>query len=178
MAVRYCYNDGGRGHWRLRTGCDRPRWAGDCVTRALAIVTGIPYGECWDFVDCFKREREESGGRRYSTPDAGAPTGCAADLGAVYHRAPRQLPADARETHVAGVYATPRGGVYYGASHFLPTVAQAFRSGFLPKRGRVIVQTRGHAVALVDGVFHDTGPVSARTRVRGFWAFPGLSVGA
>ena len=40
--IEYTYNDGGRIAAGFKGSC------GDCVTRALAILTGEPYKECYD----------------------------------------------------------------------------------------------------------------------------------
>lgn len=41
MMIEYAYNDGGRKEAGFKGSC------GDCATRALAILTGEPYKECY-----------------------------------------------------------------------------------------------------------------------------------
>lgn len=142
--TNFTYNDGGRAAAGFRGK------AGDCVTRAIAIATGLPYREVYD--------RLAEG---HATQRASSRTG--------------KKPRTARE----GIYTqrkwfkdymtslgfvwTPTMGIGQGCTVHL-------RAEELPP-GRLVVNVSRHSVAVIDGVIHDTyDPSRGENRcVYGYW---------
>ena len=126
--MRFVYNDGGRkaaGYIGI---------TGDCVTRAIAIMTGKPYQEVYDALsDCaepfnakgYKRVRGVSSARGGMHKRAYKPY--LQSLGLIWH---------------------PTMGIGTGCKVHL-------RDGELPM-GRLLVQVSKHLVAVIDGVMQDT----------------------
>lgn len=122
--------------------------AGDCVTRAIAIVTGKPYGEVYDAINLLgKNERRRKG---KSTARSG-----------VYK--------DTYKKYLAslGFKWTPTMLVGQGCKVHL-------RKEELPP-GKLIVAVSKHLVAVIDGEIHDTHDCSrGGTRcVYGYFSWEG-----
>ena len=127
--VKYTYNDGGRaaaGYCGI---------TGDCVTRAIAIVTGLSYARVY---------RELNHGARWESPSAAGRVGwcpSSARMGVrriIYEPYLRWL----------GWAWTPTMAIGSGCRVHL-------RAEELPP-GRLIVSVSRHLVAVIDGVIHDT----------------------
>ena len=120
--------------------------AGDCVTRAIAIATGLPYSEVYDQINKLaKLERPRAKGKRSSSR-----TGV---FRKTYDRLLEQL----------GWNWTPTMAIGQGCKVHL-------RTEELPP-GRLIVKVSRHLVAVIDGVIHDLErPDRGGTRcVYGYW---------
>lgn len=130
-ALPYIYDDGGRAAAGY-TGA-----TGDCVTRAIAIATGVPYRTVYDRLADDMRAvaaRARSARRqRWTSPRDGVP---------------RTVYEPFLNAH--GWTWTPTMTIGSGT-----TVHVA--AGELPDTGPVIVRLSKHLSALVDGVIHDTG---------------------
>lgn len=144
---------------------DSPRWvkddggraaagfvgtAGDCLARAVAIVTGKPYREVYDGINgVAKTERR---GKRWRS-------GSSARTG-VY-------------TKTARAYVASLGGVWKPLMQVGSGCKVHLRREELPA-GRIIARVSKHFVAVVDGVIRDThDPARGGTRcVYGYWTFP------
>lgn len=148
--ITLVHNDGGR----AAAGFRGP--TGDCVTRAVAIVTGRPYAEVYT-------ELAEINSRLVVTKNR-ARKGVAG-----------------RKTASHGIYMKSKPVADYLAAHgftWVPTmkVGQGckvhLREAELPK-GRIIVRLSKHAAAVIDGILHDTYDCSREgTRcVYGYWRF-------
>jgi hypothetical protein len=107
--------------------------AGDCVTRAIAIVTSKPYQEVYDALSVLVRSHRQRTGKRLKSSSArnGVPK-------AVYHKYLLSL----------GFTWTPTMRIGSGCQVHL-------RREELPN-GRLVVRLSGHMVAVIDGVIHDT----------------------
>ena len=139
----WVYDDGGRADegYRGRTG--------DCVVRAIAIATELPYKQIYDLVNEFGQSE----------------------------RVTRRRIKKGRSSASSGVYkATVRrildnlGWVWTPTMHIGSGCTVHLKASELPK-GRLIVQASKHLVAVIDGVIHDTHDPSRRgTRcVYGYW---------
>jgi hypothetical protein len=140
--MKFIYDDGGRAL------AGRKGDAGDCVTRAIAIATGKSYGEVYDAINTLaKRERKGTKKRGVSSARGGV-------YKATQHRYMAAL----------GWTWTPTMRIGSGCTVHL-------REGELPS-GRLVVSVSRHAVAVIDGVIHDThDPQRSGTRcVYGYWA--------
>lgn len=127
-AMPFVFDDGGRAAAGYRGQTN------DCVVRAIAIVTGLPYQQVYDdMVTLAKRERPR-GRRRRSHPRTGIHTTTwrpyLEGLGWVF---------------------TPTMGIGTGCRVHL-------RPDELPAQGRLLVNVSKHVVAVVDGVVHDIDP--------------------
>jgi hypothetical protein len=143
MTVGFVHDDGGRAAAGYRG------QAGDCVTRAIAIATGLPYQEVYDGINAVaKRERPRKGRRRSS-----ARTGV---TNATIRRYLAEL----------GWEWVPTMRVGSGTTIHL-------RADELPP-GRLIVSVSKHLTTVIDGVVHDTYPQDRDgTRcVYGYWLEP------
>jgi len=136
--IDWVHDDGGRADAGFRG------TAGDCVTRAIAIGTGLVYRDVYDELNSRARDRKER--RR----NEGARTGIHKDI-------TRATLAD------LGWHWTPTMGIGTGTTVHV-------RADELPA-GRVIVQMSKHIAAVIDGVLHDTHDSSRDgTRcVYGYW---------
>jgi hypothetical protein len=142
--VRWVYDDGGR----VAAGFKGE--AGDCVVRAAAIATGLPYSEVYALVgELAKRERPRKGRSRSSARNG------------VNKATERRL-----LERLGGKW-HPTMGIGTGCTVHL-------RTGELPG-GRLVAVVSGHSVAVVDGVIRDTYDCSRDgTRcVYGYWTFEG-----
>lgn len=122
--MTFQFNDGGR------AAAGYKGQAGDCVTRAIAIITGLSYQEVYDKINhaCKTTRKKKSTG-------SSARTGVAKSLS-------RKLLAE------MGYQFTPTMGIGTGCRVHL-------RADELPA-GRIICQLSGHLVAVIDGVIYDT----------------------
>ena len=122
--MQFQFNDGGRRAAGYKGD------AGDCATRAIAIVTGKPYQEIYDAIALIRSKRQT---RRMR--GASARTG---------------LPKAIDREYLASIgYAwTPTMQIGQGCKVHL-------RAGELPP-GRLVASLSGHLTAVIDGVIHDT----------------------
>lgn len=137
------YNDGGRAAAGYRG------QAGDCVVRAVAIASGMPYVEVYDLVNLVAQAERPRRGRKRSSARTGVFRGTA------------------RKTmERLGFRWTPTMGIGTGCKVHL-------RKGELPM-GRLVVALSRHVCAVLDGVVMDTGdPGRDGTRcVYGYWSKP------
>lgn len=139
-ATPWVHDDGGR------AGAGYRGETGDCVTRAIAIATGLPYQHVYRMInDAAARERPRNGRNRSSARTGVAPATARrvlAELCWVWH---------------------PTMRVGQGCTVHL-------REGELPS-GRIIARLSRHITAVVDGVVHDIfDPARGGTRcVYGYW---------
>jgi hypothetical protein len=143
----WVYDDGGRraagftGH------------AGDCVTRAIAIATGLDYREVYD--DLFERARAHNARRRKANR-----RGSVSPRSGVMRKAYEP-------------FLVERGWLWVPTMSIGSGTTVHLRSGELPT-GRIIASVSRHVCAVVDGVIHDThDPSREGTRaVYGYYARP------
>ncbi len=140
--MRFEYNDGGR------AGAGYKGVAGDCVTRAIAIATGMPYQEAYDLVNSYGTVERRSKNRKSKSS---ARTG-------VHKPTTRKILAD------LGWKWTPTMQIGQGCKVHM-------RADELPK-GRIIVKLSKHIAAVIDGVLHDNHDCTRNgTRcVYGYWS--------
>lgn len=143
--MKFQYNDGGRmqaftdSRGDDRRGDDRFLGnAGDCVTRALAIMTGRPYAELWDMVAALNVKE----GKRKSANNGVRCSGSLfrsfmAQLGYTFVETTEEVPFN--ENGLRGVLRQNK----------------KLKDVTIPM-GRVMVLITRHAVAFVDGVMNDT----------------------
>ena len=138
-ALPWVPDDGGRG------GTGRRGDAGDCVVRALAIASGVPYEEVYESMAAGEAAR----GKPRSARNGVAPKVYKAWLAA------------------HGWVWTPKMAIGSGC-----TVHCAV--GEVPAAGRLVLRLSGHLVAIIDGRIHDTSdPSRGGTRcVYGWWEAP------
>lgn len=140
----YSFNDGGRALAGFRGD------TGDCVTRAFAIASGLPYQTIYDRInELGKAERKGKRKRDISSARTG-----------VYTHTIRKL---AKEL---GAVWTPTMLIGQGCKvHLLASE--------LPATGRFVLSLSRHCAAWIDGVLQDTHDCSrAGTRcVYGYWEF-------
>lgn len=122
----FVYNDGGRAAAGFKG------VTGDCVVRAVAIVTGAPYKEVYTLVNTLA-EGERTGSRKRGKSNAR--TG-------VYKQTTRKL------LEAYGLKWIPTMQIGQGCKVHL-------RPDELPA-GRLVVQVSKHVVAVINGVVHDT----------------------
>lgn len=139
MTIEYLYNDGGRKDAGFKGK------SGDCVTRSIAIATGLPYKQVYDrLAEGNASQRQTKGmlktGKGVKTANHGIYTkrkwfkDYMAELGATW---------------------TPTMFVGQGCKVHL-------NASELPK-GRIITKLSRHYAAVIDGVLHDTYDSSTRT---------------
>lgn len=138
---RVVYNDGGRSASGYRG------TTGDCVTRAIAIATKLPYQQVYDEINALAvHERRSKRRRRKSSAATGVhkPTIRKYLVGLGWRWIPTMKIGSGCKVHL--------------------------RAEELPK-GRLIVHVSKHVVAVIDGVVHDThDPSRGGTRcVYGYW---------
>jgi hypothetical protein len=138
----WCYSDGGR----VESG--RRGDAGDCVTRSIAIVTGIDYDEVYRYVAAQVATAGRSKSARNGVPK----------------KVTRKL-----MEHFGGVW-TPTMTIGSGTTVHLA-------QGELPETERIVAQVTKHVTAVIYGVVLDTyDPTREGTRaVYGYWTFPPLA---
>lgn len=125
---------------------------GDCVTRAIAIATGLPYQTVYDGINAMA-QRERPGSKRKQGRRSHARTGVFIETRNRY-------------LENLGWTWTPTMKIGQGCKVHL-------RADELPK-GRLIVSVSRHTVAVIDGVIHDLyDPSRGGTRcVYGYWRKP------
>ena len=125
--------------------------AGDCVCRAIAIATGLPYQRVYTAlaVGTGTQRRSKRTGKRGFTAGEGINT-------------KRQW--FTNYMHQLGFVWTPTMGIGTGCTVHL-------RDGELPN-GRLVVSVSKHATAVIDGVIHDAfDPSRGGNRcVYGYWS--------
>jgi len=124
--MRFQFNDGGRAAAGYK-GATR-----DCVCRAIAIVTVLPYRQVYETLN--EAAKAERAGRRRR----GKSSACNGVYKATYRRL----------LESEGFKFIPTMGIGTGCKVHL-------RDGELPM-GRLIVAVSRHLVAVIDGVIHDT----------------------
>jgi hypothetical protein len=139
--IDFVYDDGGRAAAGYRG------MAGDCVVRAIAIVTGQPYKDVYDAINLLaKAEKRSPRHRNHSSARNG-----------VYTKTYRP-------------YLQHRGLVWVPTMRIGQGCTVHLRADELPA-GRLLVQVTKHLTAVIDGVIHDThDPSRDGTRcVYGYW---------
>lgn len=139
--LSWTYDDGGRRDAGFKGSTQ------DCVTRAVAIGTGMAYRDAYDLInEAATHERPRAGHNRSS-----ARTG-------VHTATMRRVLAD------LGWIWTPTMEIGSGCQVHLA-------EGELPGDDRLIVRTSRHITAVINGVIHDTNdPSRGGTRcVYGYW---------
>lgn len=126
MSIGFVFDDGGRKASGFRGD------AGDCVTRAIAIATDVPYPLVYDQINLWAcRGRRSSRKTGWSSARSGV------------HK-----PTYTRYLTFLGWHFTPTMGIGTGCRVHL-------RASELPL-GRLICSLSRHLVAVLDGVVHDT----------------------
>lgn len=147
--MQWTYDDGGRADAGFKGD------AGDCVTRAIAIASGLPYRDVYDALHDEARQRKHMArlelrygaqARRHASPRSG-----------VNQKVYRPL------LDQWGWTWTPTMQIGTGCRVHM-------RADELPV-GRIIVRLSRHLAAVIDGVLHDTHDCSREgTRcVYGYW---------
>lgn len=141
--VPFVFDDGGR-----KAAGFKGEQAGDCVTRAAAIVTGRPYREIYDLVNTLAQAERSSSRRRGRR--SSARTG-------VFKATTAKL------MDALGLVWTPTMKIGQGCQVHL-------KADELPA-GRLVVSVSKHLTVMVDGVIRDThDPSRGGTRcVYGYW---------
>lgn len=136
-------DDGGRADAGFKGTAD------DCVTRAIAIATGIPYR---DVYDALHARIKTSKLKKHRT------------------RSPRQPV----RKQVFKTFLTDLGYVFKPLMGIGTGCKVHLKAGEIPTKGRLIVSCSKHLVAVLDGVIHDTyDPSREGTRcVYGYWFHP------
>lgn len=143
--MKFQYNDGGRekaGYKGL---------TGDCVTRAVAIITGLPYQQVYDAMnDGTATQRKQKG--------------CSARTGIMTN------------TRWFSEYMEKLGFRWVATMQVGAGCKVHLREGELPA-GKLVVRCSRHLVAVIDGVIHDThDPSREGTRcVYGYWILEKVS---
>lgn len=121
---------------------------GDCVTRSIAIVTGLPYQEVYDLVN------EHAQGERRGRRKKGVSRARTGVYKRTIHKVMERL----------GFIWKPTMAIGTGCTMHL-------RRDELPAHSRMIVSVSRHLTAVIDGVIHDThDPSRDGTRcVYGYW---------
>jgi len=142
MATTWIFDDGGRAAAGFTGKTD------DCVTRAIAIATGLPYQQVYDDLNAKERATSRRTVRRGS-----ARTGINKDISRAYLAA-------------LGWQWTPTMAIGQGCTVHL--------TGDQLPPGRLIVAVSKHLCAVIHGVIHDThDPARDGTRcVYGVWQAP------
>jgi len=129
--MKYMYNHGGRAT------CYKGE-AGDCVTRSISIITGLPYQEVYD--ELFSRSKVFAKGRSKAAKNL-AKRGCSPRNGVL--------------KKVYEAYLKELGYVWFPTMHIGKGCKVHLRDDELPK-GRIIVRVSKHLTSVIDGVLHDT----------------------
>lgn len=128
--MQFTYNDGGRaaagfsGH------------AGDCVARSIAIISGLPYKEVYDFLaenNAAQKRGKNQKKKRPKTASNGIQT----------------------KRKWFGDYMTSLGFVWIPTMHIGQGCKVHLTETELPK-GKIIVNVSKHFTAVIDGVINDT----------------------
>lgn len=154
MIVRWIYDDGGR----KRAGF-RGEAPGDCVTRAIAIVTERPYRDVYREVNTMATTVERHVRSRKTALAVATGRGSSARLGVLKPTTHALMALNLMEW-------VPTMGIGTGCRVHL-------RAEELPA-GRIICAVSKHVVAVIDGIVYDTHD-STRNGTRcvyGYWRFP------
>lgn len=133
--MEFVYNDGGRASAGYKG------FAGDCVTRAIAIAAEIPYREAYNLVNDIAKESPKHrlirsrGKTRYQSRSSARDGVLKTDIRKIMQR--------------LGWRWVPTMAIGSGCKVHL-------REGELPM-GRLIVCVSKHLTAVIDGVIHDIG---------------------
>jgi len=140
--MSFLFNDGGRNEAQYKG------VTGDCVTRAISIVTGVPYQTVYDEINKIAANEKV---RKNRTKKSSARTGVFKETSAAYL------------TSLGWVW-TPTMTIGSGCKVHL-------KSSELPL-GKIICKVTKHMVAVIDGVINDTYDCSRQgTRcVYGYWS--------
>ena len=114
---------------------------GDCVTRAIAIATGLPYGRVYDEIKQRNGDFYATSRSRKTRTRNGSPRRASPRLGAYR---------DVYEAYLAELGWTWTPTMYIGSG-----CTVHLREDELPA-GRLIVSVSKHLTAVLDGVIHDT----------------------
>lgn len=138
--MEFQYDDGGR------KAAGYKGEAGDCVVRAIAIATEIPYASIYDTLHNFSKGLEGPKGKS---------------------------PRDGVRRRVYDVLLEGLGWKWTATMGIGTGCRVHLRADELPE-GRIIVRLSKHLAAVVDGVLHDTHPCDRDgTRcVYGYWSLP------
>lgn len=131
MTAVWTYDDGGRAAAGFRGSAD------DCVVRAIAIATRLPYREVYD--DLFERTRRFATGRSRAARSAA--------------RNPSPRTGVFREVYEP--YLFDLGWIWTPTMSIGSGTTVHLRADELPE-GRLVVACSRHLTAVVDGVVHDT----------------------
>lgn len=147
VAMPFLRTDGGREVAGFRG------FTGDCGTRALSGVTGLPYREVYDLVNVYAKAERTSKRRRRSNARTG-----------VHSATMRRLV----EREFPDAVWTPTMTIGSGTTVHL-------RADELP-RGRLMVRVSKHYTCVIDGVMFDNHDCSrdGTRAVYGYWTFPDL----
>lgn len=142
--MKWTFNDGGR------KAAGYTGTTGDCVCRAISIISGLPYQDVYDRINQHA-ERERPGAKRRRGKRSSARNGV---FKSTYKRLLTEL----------GFKWTPTMQIGSGCKVHL-------RAHELPP-GKLIVAVSKHLCAVIDGVIHDThDPSRDGTRcVYGYWS--------
>lgn len=145
--MRYVFDDGGRRAAGYKGS------TGDCVTRAIAIATGLPYQQVYDDLFAMQREWSLRSRSRAAKAARGNPS-----------------PRNGVHAPVIRAYLTRLGWTWTPTMHIGSGTTVHLRDGELPN-GRLIVSVSRHLCAVIDGTIRDTGdPSREGTRcVYGYW---------
>lgn len=147
MTAHFTYNDGGRASAGYKGSAD------DCVARAIAITTQMPYQAVYDrLASETGKQRAGKGGKRQASARQGINT-----TRAWFKSYMQEL----------GFTWVPTMLVGQGCKIHL-------KSDELPS-GRLVVSVSKHYTAVIDGVIHDTHDCSREGQrcVYGYWAYKG-----
>jgi hypothetical protein len=142
-AARFVKDDGGRAAAGFKGKTS------DCVTRAVAIVTGRPYREVYDLINSLALAERPRGKKKRSSARTGV-----------------QKPTTKRLMEKLGATWTPTMLIGSGCKVHLCREE-------LPS-GRIVASVSRHVVAVIDGVVHDTHDSTrgGKRCVYGYWTFP------
>lgn len=130
--MEYVFNDGGR------EAAGYKGEANDCVARAIAIATGLPYkqvyDELWEQNDIYMRSHNDRVAKRLD--DRGT------------------SPRDGNFRSVYELYLATKGYIFHPTMAIGQGCKVHMRAEELPK-GRIIVRLSRHLAAVVDGVLND-----------------------
>ncbi len=137
----FIYDDGGRAGAGYK-GC-----TGDCVVRAIAIATGLPYIEVYDAINALSRIEKPTSRRARSNARTGV------------HKM------------TYGPYIESLGAAWTPTMKIGQGCKVHLCAGEIPSKGRLIVRLSKHVAAVIDGELHDTYDCSRDgTRcVYGYW---------
>lgn len=122
----FCYNDGGRSEAGYKG------YTGDCVTRAIAIASVLPYQEVYDALNQLGKQ-EHTGKRKRGKSNA--------RLGVYRYASDRYLKS-------LGFKWIPCMGIGTGCKVHV-------KASELPE-GRLVLRLSKHTAAMIDGVLQDT----------------------